>query len=124
MWVADRDEHGFDAPYRRIQVDALGLSVETRGEVGRAERWASDVQLAEYLGAVFRQDPDVVGAVDRGQLEFVARPVLEDGVGGRDAEPVAALLGFRPVRVEDPHAHLRQVESEQSVRAQAAIPIA
>src|SRR5207245_9896203 len=119
-----RPEHGFDACSRRGQADAVGLSVEASGEVRGAEGWPPDVELADDLRAAFRQHPDVVGTVERGEVELVARPVLQDGVRGRDAKTVATFLGFGTVRVEDPNRHLGGVESDEAVCPETPISIA
>ena len=124
VWVADRDEHRFDASRRRFELHLLWFAVEVGGQVCGAKRWPSDVQLGDDLGAVPREDLHGVRPVDRAELEPVGRPVLEHGVGGGDAQPVAALLGLGPVGVEDTHAHRRRVEGEQPVGAQAPVAVA
>ena len=43
---------------------------------------------------------------------------------GSDAQPVAALLGFGAVWVEDANAQRLGVEGEQAVRAEAAVAVA
>ena len=50
--------------------------------------------------------------------------MLEDRMGGGDAQPIAALLRLRPVRVEDPHGLRLRIEGQQAVGAEAEVPVA
>ena len=50
--------------------------------------------------------------------------VAQDGVAGGDAEPVPALLGLRPVGVEDAQRKAVRVEGEQPVGPHAAVAVA
>ena len=110
--VSDRDQHRLHRPNRGVDLDAVRLSVESGRQVGGAKGGPSDVELANDLGAVSRQHVHCIRAVDRFQLELVACPVLEDSVGGRDPQAVAALLCLRSVGIEDPHGHGLGVERQ------------
>src|SRR6202040_3714772 len=46
------------------------------------------------------------------------------GMGGRDAQSVAALLGLRAVRVEYTNRHRRRVERQQPVGAETPMAVA
>jgi len=70
------------------------FAAELRGQICGLEGWAADVELGDHLGAIAGQDPDGVGSIQGPQLEGVRRPMLEHGVCGGDAQPVAALLGL------------------------------
>src|SRR5258708_37054694 len=100
------------------------LAVEQGRKVARAKRGRADVAPAYYLGAIPIDDPDRVRPSGRAQLETFARRVLEDGVGGRDAQAVAALLGLRAIRLEDPDGHRLRVEGQQTIGAAAPVALA
>ena len=122
--IADRHEHRLHAPCGSVEVDVLRFTGKIGRQVRGAKRGPADVQLGHDLGAVSLQHADRVGSVGRGQLESVARAMVQDRMGGDDPEPIAALLGLRAVRVEDAHAHRVRVEREQAVRAEAPVPVA
>src|SRR6266851_1489928 len=121
--VADRDEHGLDGPNWCLKSHSIWLAVEPGRQVGGSKRRTPDVDLTHDFGAVPGEDVNGVRASGGPELETIARPVLEDGVGGGDAQPVAALLGLRTIRVEDSNAHLRRIEGQQAVGAQAQMAV-
>src|SRR5438270_8232810 len=110
--IADRDEHGLNAPGGSLQLDLLGLAVETGRQVRGSKRWATDVELRCDLSTVPREDANRVGAVRGAQLEALARAMHQDRMRRRDAQAVAALLRFGTIRVEDADCHGLGVESQ------------
>src|SRR5207248_9988116 len=91
MRIADRNEHSYDRPERRIDGRPARL----------AERGSADVDLAHDFSPISRQHANSVRAAAGPQLERIGRVVLEDRVTSRDSEPVATLLSLRPIGVED-----------------------
>ena len=95
-----------------------------RGQVRGQEGRRSDVQLAGDPRALLLQDIDRIAPVHGSDLKLIGCPVLEDGVAGRDPEPVAALLRLGGVGVVDPDRHRRRIEGQQPVGAEAEVTIA
>jgi len=89
-----------------------------------ADQRDADVDLTAHLLAGDAEHPHRHRSRRHGQRETLREAMGEDQVGDRDPHPVAALLGFRAVGVDDPHRALGQVDQEQPVGAHAAMPVA
>src|SRR5207237_178576 len=87
-------------------------------------RRPADVDLAHHLGTTSLHHLDRAATVERAQLEVLARPMLHDGVGGRDAQSVPTLLRLRAVGVEDSTRHRPRVKRRQAIGAESAEPVA
>ena len=57
------------------------------------------------------------------QLEGAFATMRQDQVSGGDAQPVAALLGFRAVGVDHPHPAARRVDQQHAVGAHTQVAI-
>ena len=110
------------AHVNQAAADAAGRRFDGHPLV-RLQPRPAHVDLGAHGSALHRQHQDGVRAVARPQLELGLGLVLEDGVAGGDAEPVAALLRLGAVGVEDPDREFLRVEEQQTVGSQAALPV-